>query len=112
MATFNACIADNEIHDRIGLYDYLHRGVTKLRLRDYTGALRDFEKQRGINDKLAETYYYAALTHRQRHETEAATRQLSGAKELWQQGYRLNDPYVSMPDEVSLTEIEAQLAQP
>ncbi|MBC8081861.1 MAG: hypothetical protein H7Z21_01505 [Hymenobacter sp.] len=112
LATFDACLADNERQDRVGLYDYLHRGVTKLRLLDYAGALRDFERQRGINDKVAETYYYAALAHRQRHEPEAADRQLRQARELWQQHYRLNDPYVSMPDEISLSEIEAQLARP
>jgi len=109
LATFDACIADNVKKDRVGLYDYLHRGVTKLRLHDSAGALADFAQQRTINEKLAETYYYMAMAHQQRKDQQAAAIQLQIAKELWQNKYHLNDPYVSMPDEVSLRDIETLL---
>ncbi|SHJ24746.1 hypothetical protein SAMN02745146_2605 [Hymenobacter daecheongensis DSM 21074] len=110
LSTFDECIADYKIKDRVGLSDYLHRGVVKLRQRDYAGALADFELQRSINGKLAETCYYTALAMRQQGNP-AYLGQLQAARELWQQGYRLNDPYVSMPDEISLPEIEALLQQ-
>ncbi|GAA4385611.1 hypothetical protein [Hymenobacter koreensis] len=107
LATFDLCIADNTKQDRVGIYDYLHRGTTKLRLGEYTGALADFARQRTVNERLAETYYYTALAHYKRHETKAAITQLQTAKALWQQKHRLNDPYVSMPDEVSMHDIDA-----
>jgi tetratricopeptide (TPR) repeat protein len=105
LATFNACIADNKAQGQVGLYDYLHRGVTKLRLRDYSGALADFKQQRTVNGQLAENYYYTALALRKQYQP-AAVAQMQTARQLWQQGYRLNDPYLSMPDEISLADIE------
>ncbi|MBD2716063.1 hypothetical protein KBK19_13550 [Microvirga sp. STR05] len=110
LTTFDACIADNKPLDRVGLYDYLHRGVTKLRLHDYAGALADFKLQRTVNGKLAETDYYTALILRQQHQPDASAR-MQIARQLWQQGYRLNDPYMSMPDEISLPDIDRFLQQ-
>lgn len=107
LATFNACLASNARQDRVGIYDYLHRGTTRLRLGDYASALADFTRQRGVNERVAETYYYAALAHQKRRETKAALSQRRTARALWQQHYRLNNPYTSMPDEVSLHDIDA-----
>jgi len=42
----------------VGLYDYVHRAVTRIRVKDYTGALSDLDLQQKKYSKFAETFYY------------------------------------------------------
>jgi predicted Zn-dependent protease len=110
LATFDQCIAANEKLQRVGLYDYLHRGVTRLRLGDYAGALRDLELETQQNKNLADTYYYLGLVHAHRKDRARAQQNLTRARSLFLQGYGRRDPYTESLDQVYLADIDKALA--
>lgn len=65
LATFNQCIQANEEQGRIGLCDYLHRGVTRLRQGDYCGTLLDLQREQQQIKQLADTEYYLGVAYQQ-----------------------------------------------
>ena len=96
----------------IGLYDYLHRAVTRMRVKDYRGALSDLDNQVKKYAGFAETYYYRGqvlLLMGQKAEAKVA---FERSKTLFvSEGYHLTDPYCEMLDEVYLEDIEEALAR-
>lgn len=93
-----------------GMFDYLYRGVLKLRMKDYSGALADFDQQEKRCDNYMETPYYRGLAYLGLGNTQKATQQLQEAARIYKEGYHFNDPYCEMPDAVYLSDIEAALA--
>jgi tetratricopeptide (TPR) repeat protein len=110
LAILDSCISLEESNGYIGLYDYLHRGVTQLALQNYKAAMKDFEKQVTKYESLADTYYYMALAHRGLKQPAAAKECLVKARELYTaQGFHRNNPYCAAPDQVYLADIDREL---
>ena len=94
----------------IGLYDYLHRAVTRMRVKDYAGALTDLDLQVKKYPKFAETYYYRGKVLLALGRQEEAKIALEKSKTLFVSGgYHFTDPYCEMLDEVYLEDIEEAL---
>lgn len=112
MADFDSCIIRGEQKGYTGLYDYLHRGVTKLKNQDYRGAIRDLEKQTVRYPELADTYYYLGLSHQAlTHKNTARTLFLHAQALYTGQGFHRGDPYCGLPDQVYLRDIEQMLTE-
>ncbi|WP_184550767.1 hypothetical protein [Mucilaginibacter sp. FT3.2] len=111
MYYFNECIRDHEKKNAIGLFDYLHRGVTLLKMKKYAAALADLKLEVQKYQKLADTHYYLGLTYLALHDTRNATKSLNHARDLFlKTGYHRTDPYCEEPDQVYLTDITEVLA--
>lgn len=107
---FNECILEHEKQQTVGLYDYLHRGVTYLKMKDYPAAITNFNLQIKKYGKLADTYYYLGLTYSRLHQQKQANSYFKQAEELFiKTGYHRNDPYCESPDQVYLADIQQQL---
>jgi tetratricopeptide (TPR) repeat protein len=91
----------------IGLSDFLHRAVTKMRMKDYEGALSDLNRQMKKYDNYAEIYYYQGLIFNAMRRKKEAAASLEKAKTLMSSGtHHLSDIYCEMPDEVFMEDIE------
>ena len=109
LALFDACIAASKAQQRIGLYDYLHRGVTRLRQGDAAGALLDLQLERQQIKQLADTEYYLGLAYQKQKNQALARQHFTLAETLFRQGrYRHND-YCESLDKVYLADIEQAL---
>ena len=95
----------------VGFSDYLHRAVTKMRMKDYEGALSDLNNQIKKYDNFAEIYYYLGLIHNAMHREKEALTDLEKAKSLVTSGHHLSDIYCEMPDEVFITDIEEAISR-
>ena len=95
----------------VGFSDYLHRAVTKMRMKDYEGALSDLSNQIKKYDNFAEIYYYQGLIHSIMHHEKEALTDLEKAKALVSSGHHLSDIYCELPDEVFITDIEEAISQ-
>lgn len=110
LAVFDQCIQANEAQQRVGLYDYLHRGVTRLQQGDYAGAVLDLQREQQQIKQLADTHYYLGLAYQKQHNSALARQQFARAATLFQQGhYRRND-YCESLDKVYLADIHRALA--
>ncbi len=104
---FDKAIHEAEKKNWIGSYDYLHRGVTYLQLKNYTAALADFEKQLTVYKQLADTYYYMGLVFEaQGHPSKAKEYFQLAYEKYTSTGFHRNDPYSVIPDQVFLADIE------
>ncbi|MBO9202175.1 MULTISPECIES: tetratricopeptide repeat protein [Niastella] len=90
----------------IGFSDYLHRCVTRMRIKDYTGALLDLDLQIKKYDNFAEIYYYQGLIFHLLHREKEAITILEKAEALLTANHHLSDIYCEMPDEVFMEDIE------
>ncbi|RFZ91724.1 hypothetical protein D0C36_09695 [Mucilaginibacter conchicola] len=109
---FKECIADHEKKNWVGLYDYLHLGVTHLLAQDYKGAIADLQRETKKYEKLADTYYYLGLCYKKMGQPKKAKEQFIKAKTLFTKtGYHRNDPYCEEPDQVYLSDIERELGK-
>jgi tetratricopeptide (TPR) repeat protein len=98
--------------DWIGLYDYLHRAVMRIQLKDYAGALSDLDRQIDKYPRFAETYYYRGRIFLLTGQKAAAKKAFERSKLLFiSEGYHFHDPYCVMFDEVSLDDITTALAR-
>jgi tetratricopeptide (TPR) repeat protein len=96
----------------IGLYDYLHRAVARMKIKDYAGALLDLDLQVKKYPNFAETYYYRGQVLLSLGRKEAAKKAFEKAKALFvSEGYHLSDPYCEMVDEVYLEDIEEAIGR-
>ena len=111
LAGFNACIAANEAQQRIGLYDYLHRGVTRLRQGDAAGALLDLKRQQQQIKQLADTEYYLGLVYRKQHNPVLARHHFALAETLFRQGHYRHNDYCESLDKVYFADIQTALAR-
>lgn len=103
---------DEAINNRPGLYDYMHRGVTKIKLNDYKGALADMQKEISIYKKLADAWYYLGIIQMHMGNKKEAHVSFEQANNLFTKtGYHMNDPYCELPDQVYLIDIEQQLGK-
>ncbi|MET3981020.1 tetratricopeptide (TPR) repeat protein [Mucilaginibacter sp. UYP25] len=103
---FNECIQDNEKKKVVGLFDYLHRGVTEYKCKNYQAALNDLLLETKKYEKLADTYYYLGLTYFKLKLNRKGKQNLLKAKELYlHSGYYRNDPYCEALDQVYLSDI-------
>ena len=110
LAVFNQCIAANITQQRIGLYDYLHRGVTRLRQGDEAGALLDLQRQKQQIKQLADTEYYLGLVYRKQKSPVLARQHFALAETLFRQGHYRHNDYCESLDKVYLADIQTALA--
>lgn len=94
----------------VGIFDYLHLGVLKLEQQDLEGAVQAFNLQIQNNQYVAETYYYLAMAYEAQGNSDLVQQNLVRAKQYYQQGYRLFDPYTHPMDNVYLSQIDQALA--
>ena len=106
---FNECISEHEKQQTTGLFDYLHRGITFFKMKNYTQALVDFQFEIKKYEKLADTYYYMGLTYAELGQKQQAIAAYRKAKELFNTGYHRNDPYCEEPDQVYLSDVDNKL---
>lgn len=111
LAVFDACIAANKAQQRIGLYDYLHRGVTRFRQGDTAGALLDLQRQQQQIKQLADTEYYLGLVYRKQKKSALAHRHFALAETLFRQGHYRHNDYCESLDKVYLADIQRALAR-
>ncbi|HEX6428664.1 MAG TPA: tetratricopeptide repeat protein [Niastella sp.] len=91
----------------IGLSDFLHRAITKMRMKDYAGALLDLNRQMKKYDGYAEIYYYQGIIFNAMRRKKEAVASLEKAKALMSTGtHHLSDIYCEMPDEVFMEDID------
>jgi len=90
----------------VGTYDFLYRGLLKLKMNDLDGAIRDFNAQIGIYTKLSNAYYYRAVAAQRKGQPGAACEDLANAAEYFRKGYYITDPYVVMPGQIEWQDIE------
>ena len=90
-------------------YDYLHLGILKFETGDYSAALSHLNRQIEINDYLAETYYYAALTHKAMNNEEEYRINIQRARQYYLEKKKMVDPYTNPMDKVYLEEIEREI---
>ena len=110
LVIFNQCIAANETQHRIGLYDYLHRGVTRLRQGDVAGALLDLQRQRQQIKQLADTEYYLGLVYQKQKNLALSHHHFALAEALFRQGHYRHNDYCESLDKVYLADIQTALA--
>jgi tetratricopeptide (TPR) repeat protein len=97
-----------------GLYSYVHLAVAKMRMKDYEGAMKALEKQNGIYDKYAETYYYMGCINTITGKKALAKENFLQAREfvISPKGkYRFFDIYCELHDAVYLSDIDARLSE-
>jgi len=110
LAYFKECMADNEKKNGVGLFDYLHLGVTRMMAKDYKGAIADLNRETKKYEKLADTYYYLGLCYKKLGQRKNAFNSFTKAYSLFtKKGYHRNDPYCEEPDQVYLRDIELEL---
>lgn len=96
----------------VGLYDYLHRAVMRMGLKDYSGALSDLENQINKYPKFAETYYYRGQILLRTGHAIDARKAFEKSKRLFiSEGYHFSDPYCEMLDAVYLEDINEALSR-
>ena len=94
----------------VGIYDYLLRGTLKYQMGDYDGAIADFDLEVKQYESLVDTYYYRGLAYAASSRKDEARLDLERAKELMLgQGQKRWEGYVTLPDEVFLSNIEKAL---
>ncbi|WP_333624730.1 hypothetical protein [Sphingobacterium siyangense] len=95
----------------VGMFDFLYRGNIKLALKDYKGALEDFNKQLRNSDKLADGYYYQGLALLGQKKKKDAKKSFKKSIYYFTNGYTMSDPYVEMPFKVYLSDAEIELSK-
>ncbi len=96
----------------VGNYDYLYRGILKMELKDDEGALADFERQIAHYESLADGHYYKGLILAKMGRRTAARQCFERAKTLFSgEGYHAQDPYVEMPWQIYLEDIDRALSE-
>lgn len=105
MEIFDHCINENADKKKIGPFDYLHRGILKLRLKDYNGALGDFQKQMSVYENVADAHYYLGIANKELGNTTVAHLNFKEAKELYDKNFRRWDPYCEEIDLVYYEDI-------
>lgn len=94
----------------VGLYDYLYRGILKMEMKDYAGALQDFDRQLKHYEKLADGHYYRGVTLMLMGQMAGAKTALEKALRLFTgEGYHASDIYVEMPWQIYVEDIHEAL---
>ena len=98
----------NEEEDFVGANDYLHLGVLYLETKKFEKAVETFKKQ-SENNELAENQYYLALTYLKLDKPIESKFCLEKAKELYNGGRKMSDPYSNPMDKIYLEDIENEI---
>jgi tetratricopeptide (TPR) repeat protein len=93
----------------VGIYDYLHYGVTLMKAEKFEMAMAAFQKQIHEYRQLPDTYYYIALLHEREGDAEKYYENVNLAHQYYVKGYNRKDPYCEALDEVYLSDIQAAL---
>jgi tetratricopeptide (TPR) repeat protein len=88
----------------VGIYDYLHLGVLYLEMGKFTLALRAL-KQQALENDIAENRYYTALVHKALGDEKRYLENIKLAKEKYENGVKMFDPYVEKMDQIFLIDI-------
>lgn len=96
--------------DFIGLFDFLHRAVMKIELKDYSGALADLEQEEKICKNYVETPYYKGIVYRAMGKYKLAKEQFEEARRRFKEGFHMVDVYCEMHDAVYPADIDEALA--
>jgi len=92
----------------VGKYDYLHLGVMYLTIGNFEKARQAFSNQENHND-LAENHYYMALLNRELNNRTEHIAHLEKAKEMYNLGRIMFDPYTHPYHKVYFSDIEKEL---
>jgi len=98
----------NEEENFVGPYDYLHLGVLYLETEKFEKAVETFKKQ-SKNNELAENQYYLALTYLNLDKPAEFKSCLENAKELYNGGRKMLDPYSNPMDKIYFEDIENEI---
>ena len=90
-------------------YEFLHLGVLRLEVGKPKQAVKHFLQQIEVNDYLAETYYYLALTYKNLNKFEDYIISLQKARKYYLAGKRMSDPYTAHVDKIYLKMIDEEL---
>ncbi|SHN33794.1 tetratricopeptide repeat protein [Chitinophaga sp. CF418] len=97
--------------DFIGLFDFLHRSVLKLRQQDYVGALSDLNQQEKLCRHYVETSYYKGIAYRALGKHKLAKQHFEKAARLYKEGFHMSDIYCEMLDAVYPSDVDEALAE-
>lgn len=101
-------IERNKKDSFIGVYDYLHLGVLYLETENFEKAVETFHQQSQINE-LAENQYYLALTYKKLDKLNEYKSCLGNAKQLYDKGQKMSDPYSNPMDKIYAENIENEI---
>jgi tetratricopeptide (TPR) repeat protein len=105
MEVFDRCIRENDEKKKTGPFDYLHRGVLKLKTNDNEGALEDFQKQMDVYENFADAHYYLGKANKELGNTTVAHLNFKEAKDLYDKNLRRWDAYCEEIDLVYYEDI-------
>lgn len=105
---FNIAIDEGKKEGGVGTYDYLHRAVCKMRLNLIDSAISDLNLQIDQYKNFPDTYYYLGLCYKLKKEYPTAQTYFEKALTMYPKNHR-RDPYVIMPDQIFLSDINREL---
>ncbi len=88
----------------VGIYDYLHLGVLYLEMEKFSLALRAL-KQQALENDIAENRYYMAMACKALGDKKDYLENIKLAKEKYENGVKMFDPYVEKMDQIFLADI-------
>jgi tetratricopeptide (TPR) repeat protein len=106
-------VAMDKDSSNAGLYGYLHLGVTKLKTRDYPGAIAALEHENRIYDQFADTWYWLGQAWLATGRRDQARSMFLRAKELMNDHsgrYHLHGVYCEKLDTIYESDIDAALS--
>lgn len=90
----------------VDVYAFLYRGLTKVRLERFDEALEDFDTALKYYPNLSDCFYHKARILAYGKEFEKALELLEKARSNFQKGYYHQRPYVEVPEQVYIQDIE------
>jgi tetratricopeptide (TPR) repeat protein len=91
---------EQEGRERTDVYTFVYRGICYLKLERYEEAIQDFEECLAQYDRCAMAHTYRAIAHYGLGDFTNAQEDLQVARELIERGYKKEDPYIHVFNEV------------
>ncbi len=101
-------IDEGKAEGGVGTYDYLHLAVCYMSKNQVDSATHYMELQLPQYPNFPDTHYYLGLCALGHGDKIKAKTYFEKAKMLYPQNHR-KDPYIIMPDQIFLSDIEKQL---
>ena len=92
----------------VGMYDYIHLGVLYMQAGNNQKAIETLKMQLNTNE-LAETHFYLAQSYKNLNNESLSKKHMLKARDLFNQGYKMLDPYNTLYDQIFLSDIEHEL---
>ncbi|WP_238554941.1 tetratricopeptide repeat protein [Chryseobacterium sp. P1-3] len=89
-----------------GWFDYYQLGVTYFEIKDYSNAMKAFQKQSEIHP-LAENSYYISKVYKILNNSQESEKNRKQAIELYKQGKYMKDDYTHHFNKVFFSEINS-----